>query len=158
MSYGAQKSHASVGMTHSELGNVVVRPLAHRILKRCFYERRIFRVNGVPKTVEYQIALVWLKTMQTINFVRQVEHLLCVEIGRPTTDVGEALCFGEVRFFASQLLRQQLLLGDVHRGAAVSLKPSIFYDLNADAPDVPNLAIGTNYPVRDIAAAVLLME
>src|SRR5246127_2218228 len=53
MSDGAQKSHASVGITNPELGNVVVRPLAHRILKRSFYERRIFRVNGVPKTVEY---------------------------------------------------------------------------------------------------------
>src|ERR1700751_3928281 len=50
------------------------------------------------------------------------------------------------------------MLCDVHRGAAVSLKHSIFYDWNADAPDEPNLAIGTNYPVRNIAAAVLLMQ
>src|ERR1700732_322564 len=50
------------------------------------------------------------------------------------------------------------MLGDVHRGAAVSLKHPIFYDWNADAPDVSNLAIGTNYPVRNIAAAVLLMQ
>src|SRR5579863_8684836 len=104
------------------------------------------------------MALASLKTMQTINFVRQVEHLLCVEISRPTADVGEALRFGEICLFASQLLRQQLLLSHVHRGAAVSLKHSIFNDWNADAPDVSNLAIGTNYPVRNIAVAVLLMQ
>jgi hypothetical protein len=50
------------------------------------------------------------------------------------------------------------MLCDVDRGAAVSLKHSIFYDWNADAPDVSNLAIGPNYPVRNIAAAVLLMQ
>src|ERR1700746_2552716 len=50
------------------------------------------------------------------------------------------------------------MLCNVDCGAAVSLKHSIFYDWNADAPDVSNLAIGTKYPVRDIAAAVLLMQ
>src|ERR1700733_14970632 len=50
------------------------------------------------------------------------------------------------------------MLRDVDCGALVSLKHSIFYDWNADAPDVSNLAIGTNYPVRNIAAAVLLMQ
>src|SRR5580658_5557755 len=50
------------------------------------------------------------------------------------------------------------MLRDVHRRALVSLKHSIFYDWNADAPDVSNLAIGTNYPVRNIAAAMLLMQ
>src|SRR5579864_5506311 len=84
--------------------------------------------------------------------------LPCDEIGSPTTCVSQPLRFREVCLFPPQLLRQQLLLGDVHRGAAVSLKHSIFYDWNADAPDVSNLAIGTNYPVRDIAAAVLLMQ
>src|SRR6202167_2500718 len=50
------------------------------------------------------------------------------------------------------------MLCDVDCGAVVSLKCSIFYDWNTDAPDVSNLAIGTNDPVRDIAAAVLLMQ
>src|SRR5580693_4839337 len=50
------------------------------------------------------------------------------------------------------------MLCDVYCGAAVSLKHSIFYDWNADAPDVSNLAIGTNYPVRNIAGAVLLIQ
>src|ERR1700730_10374002 len=50
------------------------------------------------------------------------------------------------------------MLCNVDCGAAVSLKHSIFYDWNADAPDVSNLAIGTNYPARNIAAAVLLMQ
>src|SRR3984893_16638292 len=50
------------------------------------------------------------------------------------------------------------MLCDVDCGAVVSLKHSIFHDWDADAPDVSNLAIGTNYPVRNIAAAVLLMQ
>src|SRR6202008_3351330 len=50
------------------------------------------------------------------------------------------------------------MLCNVDCGAAVSLKHSIFYDWNADAPDVSNFAIGTNYPVRNIAAAALLMQ
>src|ERR1700721_1848833 len=50
------------------------------------------------------------------------------------------------------------MLRDVDCGAAVSLKHSVFYDWNADAPDVSNLAIGTNDPVRHIAAAMLLMQ
>src|SRR5690242_12132231 len=50
------------------------------------------------------------------------------------------------------------MLCNVDCGTAVSLKHSIFYDWNADAPDVSNLAIGTNYPVRNVAATVLLMQ
>src|ERR1700745_1180219 len=50
------------------------------------------------------------------------------------------------------------MLCNVDCGAAVSLKHSIFYDWNADAPDVSNLAIGPNYPVRNIAATVVLMQ
>src|ERR1700747_1032839 len=50
------------------------------------------------------------------------------------------------------------MLCDVDRGAAISLKPSTFYDWNAAPPDVSNLAIGSNYPVRNITAAVLLMQ
>src|ERR1700751_4000017 len=50
------------------------------------------------------------------------------------------------------------MLCNVDCGAAVSLKHSIFYDRNADASDVSNLAIRTNDPVRNIAAAVLLMQ
>src|SRR5580693_4685056 len=84
--------------------------------------------------------------------------LPCDEIGCPTTGVSQPLRFREVCLFPPQFLRQQLLLGDVHRGAAVSLKHSIFYDWNADAPDISNLAIGTNDPVRNIAAAMLLMQ
>src|SRR5580698_7186941 len=87
-----------------------------------------------------------------------MKSLPCDEIGCPTAGVSQPLRFREVRLFPPQFLRQQLLLSDVHRGAAVSLKHSIFYDWNADAPDVSNLTIGTNYPVRNIAAAVLLMQ
>jgi hypothetical protein len=84
--------------------------------------------------------------------------LPCDEIGCPTTGVSQPLRFREVRLFPPQFLRQQLLLSNVYRGAAVSLKHSIFYDWNADAPDVSNLSIGTNYSVRNIAAAVLFMQ
>ena len=71
------------------------------------------------------------------------------EIRCPAADVGQALCLGEVCLFPSQLLCQQLLFGNVHRGAAVSLKHSIFYDWNADAPDVSNLATMHNFHLSD---------
>src|SRR5579863_1191574 len=87
-----------------------------------------------------------------------MQILPCDEIGCPTTRVSQPLRFREVCLFPPQFLRQQLLLCNVHRGAAVPLKHSIVYDWNADAPDVSNRAIGTNYPVRNIAAAVLLMQ
>src|SRR5690242_2965999 len=80
------------------------------------------------------------------------------QIACPAASMSQALTFREICFFASQLLRQERLLCNVDCSTAVSLKHSIFYDWNADAPDVSNLAIGTNYPVRNIAAAVLLMQ
>src|SRR5580698_7240003 len=115
-------------------------------------------MNGVEKAFEWNGFLTKIEAVHPNCFVRQMKILPCDEIGCPTTGVSQPLRFREVCLFASQLLRQQLLLGDVHRGAAVSLKHSIFSDWNADAPDVSNLAIGAHYPVRDIAAAMLLME
>src|SRR5580704_10390683 len=87
-----------------------------------------------------------------------MKHFSCDEVVGPASDVSHALRICEIRLLPSQFLRQQLLARDIDCGAAVSLKHSIFYDWNADAPDVSNLAIGTNYPVRNIAAAVLLVQ
>src|SRR5246127_4764969 len=87
-----------------------------------------------------------------------MKHFSCDEVVGPASDVSHALRICEIRLLPSQFLRQQLLVRNINCGAAVSLKHSIFYDWNADAPDVSNLAIGTNYPVRNIAVAVLLMQ
>src|SRR5579863_7974188 len=84
-----------------------------------------------------------------------MKYLPSGQIARPTANVSQVLRFRQVGLLSSQFLRQQLLLCDIHRSTAVSLKYSIFNHRKADATDEPYSAIGPNYSARDIALASL---
>src|SRR5580700_5662425 len=96
--------------------------------------------------------------MQTINFVRQMKHLLCMEISRPTPDVGQALRFREVCLLTPQLPRQQLLLSDVDCGTDIAFKSSLLNNGIRDDANIPHLSVRSDNPVRYIADAMLFMH
>src|SRR5580692_9577953 len=100
-------------MTNSELTEVVIRSCMDRLLKSGRHSCRIFRVNSLEKTLEWS-AVLGVEAMKPKGFIRYVKYLLCIEVGRPTADMSEALRFGKISLLPAQLLCEQLLLGHIH--------------------------------------------
>ena len=158
MPYGPQKSNATVGKTNPKLADVIIRSRLDRMLKSGRDSFTIFRVNGVKKTFEWNRGIFGVEAMQAKGFVRQMKHLPCVEIGRPTADVRQTLCFREVCLVPAQLLRQQLLLGYIHTGTEKAFEDSLFDNPHAHAANVAHLAVGTHYACCDVAPAFLFQH
>ena len=56
MSYGAQESYDSIRTTNSKFADIVIRSCADCILKTCAHSRRVFRMKGVEKALEWNRA------------------------------------------------------------------------------------------------------
>src|ERR1700741_2149163 len=87
-----------------------------------------------------------------------MKYFPCEEIAGPTADVSEALRFCEVGLLPPQLLRQQLLLGDVDGAPAKTFENSLFNDGNSHAANVAQLPVGPNNSLGYVAARVLLIH
>src|ERR1700739_4463629 len=87
-----------------------------------------------------------------------MKYLPCDQIARPTTGVSQALRFRKVCLLASQLLCQQLLLGDVHGGTEKPFENSLFNDGNSHAANIAQLTVRSNNSLCYVAATVLLMH
>src|ERR1700756_5039118 len=87
-----------------------------------------------------------------------MKYLPCKQIACPAAGVSEALRFREVCLLAPQLLRKQLLLGDVHCGTVKRFEDSTFKNRNTHTANVPHLPVWSNNPLRHVTATPLLMH
>src|SRR5579862_8286622 len=87
-----------------------------------------------------------------------MKYFPCDKIAGPTAHVSEALRFCEVGLLPPQLLRQQLLLGDVDGAPAKTFENSLFNDGNSHAANVAQLTVRPNNSPCYVAAAVLLIH
>src|SRR3984893_9402681 len=71
-----------------------------------------------------------------------------------TAGATEPLCFCEVGFATPQLLGKALLLGHIDSRANDAFQTSIFADGNADATNVPELAVGPDDAFLNVATGV----
>src|SRR5580700_7998189 len=87
-----------------------------------------------------------------------MEYLPRNQIARPAASMSQALRFREVCLFPSQLLSQQLLLGDVHRSTDESFENSLFKDRNSYGANVAQLPVGSNNPLYLVEATVFRLH
>src|SRR5580698_901424 len=158
MPYGAEESRCAVRKTNSEFLNVVINASADRIVESYNYIGLVLRVKSIEKSLQRNRAMFGIEAMQTNGLVRDVMYLPRREISRPTADVSQALRFRQVRLLPSQLLSQKLLRRNVHGGAMKPLKNSVFNHRNTHTTDVTYLSVWSNYSLRYIAPAALLMH
>src|SRR5580704_11166313 len=86
------------------------------------------------------------------GFVRP-KDLIPRYVPAKTPRVAESLSFGQVSLASPQLDRHLFLIGDVHRRADELGHHSVFENSSTYAPDVAQLAAGSDDPVFVIAAA-----
>ncbi len=97
-----------------------------------------------PKAFEWGRTLAWIEAVYAIRFVRQMKILPCVEICRPTADVRQTLRFRKVCLVPPQFLRQQLLLGNIHRRTDKTFEHSLFNNGNRHCAHVAQLTVRSN--------------
>src|SRR5580704_18356461 len=86
------------------------------------------------------------------GFVRP-KKLIPRQVPAKTPGMAESLSFGQVSLASPQLDRHLFLIGDVHRRADELGHHSVFENSSTYAPDVAQLAAGSDDPVFVIAAA-----
>src|SRR5216684_3197257 len=87
-----------------------------------------------------------------------MEYLPRNQIARPAASMSQALRFRQVRFFPTQLLCQQLLLGDVHCGTDESFENSLFKDRNSYGANVAQLPVASNNALDLIETTMFLLH
>src|ERR1700746_2664950 len=84
-----------------------------------------------------------VKAINAIDFFRP-EQSAGTQVPCPTARVAESLGFGQVRFAASELPGQELVLRDVNGAANELFQTLVFNDRNTDAANEADLTIGTH--------------
>src|SRR6201984_3803210 len=87
-----------------------------------------------------------------------MKHLFCIEVSRPTADVGETLGFRKVGLLPAQLLCEQLLLGHIHCCTDKTFEKPLFHNGNRHGADVAHLPVGSDNPLYLMKATVLLLH
>src|SRR5580704_7021667 len=108
--------------------------------------------------VEWIRVLANVETVEAIIFFGGMEYLPRNQIARPAASMSQALRFREVCSFPTQLLCQQLLLGDVNCRSVKRLENSTFKNRNAHAANVPHLPVWSNNPYGYVTATTLFMH
>ncbi len=87
-----------------------------------------------------------------------MKHLFCIEVSRPTADVGETLGFRKIGLLPAQLLCEQLLLGHIHCRTDKPFEKPLFHNGNCHGADVAHLPVASDDPLYLIKATVLLLH
>src|SRR5580765_5671526 len=87
-----------------------------------------------------------------------MKYLPSEQIAGPAASVSEALRFREICFLSTQLLRQQFLLGNIHRRTDKALENLLFNNGNSHSANVAQLPVGSNDPLYLVEATVFLLH